>query len=83
MSFGETGPGEALRPVSSVGGERLAPDRRRLRGLSGLRKTPLISPAVEVIDVGVFGSVADTANKPVGVAGVDVVIKDSAIYVGF
>lgn len=67
--------------MGSVGEERSAADRRRLRGLSGLRKMPLISPAVEAIGVGVFGSVAETANKPDGVPGVDVVITDSAIYI--
>lgn len=70
--------------MGSVGEERPAADRRRLRGLSGLRKIALVSPAAEVLDAEVFASVADTANKPAGVPGVpgvDVVIRDSAIYV--
>ena len=73
------GNGDALKLAVSVGEERSANDRRRLRGLSGLRNLAASLP-VETTEAGVLGSVTEATRRLVGVPGVDAVIVDSAIY---
>lgn len=77
--MGEMGNGEALKLTVSVGDVRSATDRRRLRGLSGLRNLTTSLP-VETTEAGVLGSVTEATRRLVGVPGVDAVIVDSAIY---
>ena len=76
----ETGKGDALKLLISTGDDRSEADRRRLRGLSGLRNLAT-STAVEMTEVGELGSVTEAAPSPVGgVPGVDSARPDSAIY---
>ena len=63
----------------SVGDERSAAERRRFRGLPGLRNLAP-SPTVKATEAEVFGRVVEAAAIPVGEAGVSAVIVDSAIY---
>lgn len=56
-----------------MGDDRSAADRRRFRGLPGLRNLAP-SPTVETTEAGVFGRVAEATRRPVGVPDVVVVI---------
>lgn len=77
--MGEMGNGDALKLAVSVGDERSATDRRRLRGLSGLRNLAASLP-VEMPEAGVLESVTEATRRLVDVPAVDAVIVDSAIY---
>lgn len=78
--MGEIGNGDALKLTVSVGDERSATDRRRLRGLSGLRNFVTSLPEAETTEAGVLGSVTEATRRLAGVPGVDAVMVDSAIY---
>lgn len=73
------GNGDTLKLTVSVGEESSATDRRRLRGLSGLRNLATSTP-VETTEAEVLGSVTEATRMLVGVPGADAVIVDSAIY---
>lgn len=76
----ETGKGDGLKMLVLTGDDGSEADRRRLRGLSGLRN--LATPtAVEMTEVDELGSVTEAAMSPAGgVPGVESASLDSAIY---
>lgn len=78
--MGETYKGDGPRMLISTGDDGSEADRRRLRGLSGLRNLAT-STGVETTGVEELGSVTEAATSPVGgVPGVESASLDSAIY---
>ena len=79
MPLGESDNGGALSLGISMGAAGSVADRRRLRGLLGLRKLET-SPTVERGGAEMVESVTEAATRPVVVSGVDAVTVVSAIY---